>query len=135
MFHLERDGGGTPAEAPFHPEAMLQLVARIGVERVNDGFLFLAQLGELALCVHEQIQELQDGIGALAHLRIGGGLHDQLQGTGEAVDCVREPEAACARQPLAQGRDGGCRRLSREQPIPDRTEREKMSSFSGMNPP
>ena len=124
VAHLEGDGGGTPAEASFHAEAMLQPVARIGVERMNDGFLLLAHLGELALCVHDQAQELRDGIGAFADLRVGGGLHDQLQGTGETVDRVREPEAACARQPLVQGRDGRCRRLSREQPIPDGTERE-----------
>ena len=53
VAHLEGDGGGAPAEASFHAEAMLQPVARIGVERMNDGFLLLAHLGELALCVHD----------------------------------------------------------------------------------
>ena len=91
---------------------------------MNDGFLLLAHVGELPFRLHDQVQEFRDGVGALADLRVGRRLHDQLEGAGETVDCIGEPEATCALQPRVQGRDGGCRRLSREQSKANGAERE-----------
>ena len=60
VLDLEGDGGGAFAEAPFHEEAMLQHVPRIGIERVDNGLLGLVRSGELPLRLHEQVQELRD---------------------------------------------------------------------------
>ena len=134
VLHLEGDGGGALAEAPLHEEAMLQHVPRIGVERVDDGLLSLVRSGELPLRLHEQVQELRDGIGAPADLRVGRGLHDQLQGSREAVERIGEPEAAGARQARVQVRDGGRRRHVREQPVADGAEGEDVELLGDVSP-
>ena len=110
-------------------EVVLQHVAGVGIEGVSAGLRSLAHLGDLLFRPDQQIQERRDGIGAVADLRFGRGLHDRLQGIREAVERIGEPEAACARQARVQGRDGGCGRLAREQAISDGAEREDVELF------
>ena len=121
VLDLKRDGGGPFAEASFHQKSVLEHVAGAGIERMNEVVprLSLEAAEELPFRRYELLEELRDGVGAPADVRVGRAFHDQLQGLGNAVHHVGELKPA-----HAQGRDRGRRRLIREQPVADGPERK-----------
>ena len=118
----------TLSEALSHDEAMLELVACAGIERIGAGTLLGP--GELVFDVLELLQELAGRSEPDRHLGMRRILHEQLQALPGTIEDGRDLQALFLQQPLGHLDEARRRRATREEVVRDGAEREDVELFA-----